>query len=107
MVERIEQLAAHALGERIEPLGTIQRDREDRVLDGIKNLLVVHGIPLCRSKEESLRYRGNSYESPRSVRHGSLPLVAIKGADHPTELAPRPTGARTQGDYFPNRYSDW
>jgi hypothetical protein len=52
-VQRLDQLAAHRGGERVQALGPVERDREDVVLDLVEDLLELHA-PLLASGERGL-----------------------------------------------------
>ena len=44
LVERLDQLAPHRRRERVEPLGPVERDRQDVIGDLVADLLEVHGL---------------------------------------------------------------
>ena len=41
-IERVDQLLVHAVREHVEPIGSVERDREDAFVDLVTDLGVVH-----------------------------------------------------------------
>jgi hypothetical protein len=69
-VEGLDQLASHRVGPRVQPLGTVQGDGEDAILELVADLLKLHGGagPSDRGWKADSRCPGRP-RAPRWIRY--------------------------------------